>query len=108
MSVGTTLQTVHQPGTACDNASRCQQKDLYNHRVRGTTCKVAYLVWLLDTVVGAGEHRRFRLPWTGPFKLIPCVDSLVYNNIKLEPHVSRFSLVKRVHFNRLNRVAVQA
>ena len=100
-SLDTTLQSVHRTARVRDNASHCHQKDLYDRRVRGTPYKVGDLVWLLDTVIGAGEHRKFRLPWTGPFKVIRCVDSAVYDIVKLEPHVGRASLVKRVHFNRL-------
>jgi len=75
-----------------------RSEELYNTRVHGREFEVGDLVWLNNPVVPRGRSRKLHCPWTGPFKVIKKLSSVVYRIQDNRPG-SRKRVV--VHFDRL-------
>ena len=73
-----------------------RQKESYNKRQYGTPYSVGDLVWLHSTRMHSGHDRKFKKPWTGPYRVLQHISDQVYE-IK-HVHTSK-KLV--VHFDRL-------
>eukprot|EP00731_Ephydatia_muelleri_P008908 Em0004g1246a len=79
-------------------ATAMRSEELYNRRVHGQEYEVGDLVWLNNPVVPRGRSRKLHCPWTGPFKIIKKLSSVVYRIQDKRPG-SRKRVV--VHFDRL-------
>ena len=63
--------------TAMDTAVQ-RQKLLYDKKVHGESYKVDDLVWLLNPVTPKGKSRKLHCPWSGPFRVVKKLSSVVY------------------------------
>ena len=75
-----------------------RQKELYDRRVHGDEYQVGDLVWLHNPVIPKGAKRKLHCPWTGPFKVVKKLSTVVYRIQETRPN-KRKCLV--VHFDRL-------
>ena len=75
-----------------------QQKELYDRRVRGDECQVGDLVWLHNLVVPKGARRKLHCPWTGSYKVMKKLSTVVYRIQDTQPYRRKHLLV---HFDRL-------
>ena len=73
-----------------------RQKESYNKRQHGTPYAVGDIVWLHSTRMCGRHTRKFKKPWTGPYKVLQCISDQVYKIKHI--HTSK-KLV--VHFDRL-------
>ena len=85
---------------AHDNVLKSQkfQREFYNQKVHGEQFEVGSLVWLRSPVVKNG-HKKFHLPWTGPYRVIRRLSDVNYRIQTIQGR--RKKMV--VHFNRLKR-----
>ena len=63
--------------TTMDIAAQ-RQKLLYDKKVHGEPYKVDDLVWLLNPVTPKGKSRKLHCPWSGPFRVVKKLSSVVY------------------------------
>ena len=75
-----------------------QQKELYDRKVHGDEYQVGDLVWLHNPLIPKGAKRKLHCPWTGPFKVVKKLSTVVYRIQDTQPN-KRKRLV--VHFDRL-------
>ena len=81
--------------TAMDTAAQ-RQKLLYDKKVHGELYKVDNLVWLLNPVTPKGKSRKLHCPWSGPFRVVKKLSSVVY---RIQDTCSRRKR-QVVHFDR--------
>ena len=93
-----TLESAYTKARKHMQATAMRSEELYNRRVHGQEYEVGDLVWLNNPVVPRGRSRKLHCPWTGPFKIIKKLSSVVYRIQDKRPG-SRKRVV--VHFDRL-------
>eukprot|EP00731_Ephydatia_muelleri_P013115 Em0007g425a len=93
-----TLESAYTKARKHMHATAMRSEELYNRRVHGQEYEVGDLVWLNNPVVPRGRSRKLHCPWTGPFKIIKKLSSVVYRIQDKRPG-SRKRVV--VHFDRL-------
>ena len=93
-----TLESAYTKARQHMQATAMRSEELYNKRVHGQEYEVGDLVWLNNPVVPRGRSRKLHCPWTGPFKIIKKLSSVVYRIQDKRPG-SRKRVV--VHFDRL-------
>ena len=62
----------------CRNHTGAALKELYDRRVHGDEYQVGDLVWLHNPVIPKGAKRKLHCPWTGPFKVVKKLSTVVY------------------------------
>ena len=75
-----------------------RQKEVYESKVHGKPFEIGDLVWLHNPVVGRGMARKLHCPWSGPFKIIKKLSSVVY---RIQDTRRARKNRKVVHFDRL-------
>eukprot|EP00731_Ephydatia_muelleri_P005409 Em0002g1585a len=73
-----TLESAYTKARKHMQATAMRSEELYNRRVHGQEYEVGDLVWLNNLVVPKGKSRKLHCPWTGPFKIIKKLSSVVY------------------------------
>ena len=79
------------------HAASFRQKELYDEKIHGKPYNVGDLVWLHNPAVPRGQARKLYCPWTGPFKVVKRLSSVVYRIQDTRGKRKR----KVIHFNRL-------
>ena len=93
-----TLEKAYSTVRNYTGAALEQQKELYDRRVHGDEYQVGDLVWLHNPVIPKGAKRKLHCPWTGPFKVVKKLSTVVYRIQDTRPN-KRKRLV--VHSDRL-------
>ena len=79
------------------HAASFRQKELYDEKIYGKPYNVGDLVWLHNPAVPRGQACKLYCPWTGPFKVVKMLSSVVYRIQYTRGKRKR----KVIHFNRL-------
>ena len=74
-----------------------RQKELYDGKIHGKPYKVGDLVWLHNPAMPRGQARKLYCPWTGPYKVVKMLSTVVYRIQDTRGRRRR----KVIHFNRL-------
>ena len=75
-----------------------RQKEVYDLKVHGKAFEIGDLVWLHNPVVGRGMAKKLHCPWSGPFRIIKKLSSVVY---RIQDTRRARKNRKVVHFDRL-------
>jgi len=78
-------------------AASFRQKELYDEKIHGKPYNVSDFMWLHNPAVPKGQAHKLYCPWTGPFKIVKKLSSLVYRVQNTRGKRRR----KAIHFNRL-------
>ena len=70
---------------------------LLNEKIHGKPYKVGDLVWLHNPAMPRGQARKLYCPWTGPYKVVKILSTVVYWIQDTRGRRRR----KIIHFNRL-------
>ena len=74
-----------------------REKELYDRKIHGEPFQEKSLVWLHSPVVKPGSSKKFRLPWSGPYRVVKKLSDVTYRIQDLRNKKTR----KVVHFDRL-------
>ncbi|KAL5502559.1 hypothetical protein EMCRGX_G009355 [Ephydatia muelleri] len=90
-------QTLEKAYSIVRNHTGAALERKYDRRVHGDEYQVGDLVWLHNPVISKGAKRKLHCPWTGPFKVVKKLSTVVYRIQDTRPN--KRNLV--VHFDRL-------
>ena len=72
-----------------------RQKEIYDRKAHGHPFKKGDLVWLFNSVIPRGQHKKLHRPWSGPYTIVKKLSETTYQ-IQQSQHRSRRNVV---HFD---------
>ena len=92
------MQRAHEVARSANDAAQQYHKDYYDANINCRLYKPDHIVYLYEPYLRQGESAKFKLPWTGPYR----VQRTIGPNVEILDLRKPNALSKRVHHNRLS------